>query len=84
MIYEYRGYDQDFVNEIGRLTTMSPQEKEAYYAAREEKEKAREQVRKREEAEQAARFVAKRLIRMGYPVTSITRGIITIDLNDGK
>jgi hypothetical protein len=82
MIYEYRGYDQDWVNEIGQLTWMSPEEKRAYYVAREEKEKAREGVRKREEREERARFVAKQLTRMGYPVTSITRGIITIDFND--
>ena len=82
MIYEYRGYDQDWVNEIGQLTWMSPEEKRAYYAAREEKEKARERVGKSDEREERARFVAKQLTRMGYPVTSITRGIITIDFND--
>ena len=73
-IFEYRGYDQNRINELARYTRMSVEEKQTYNNAN-----ARRQETEDREREIALAIV--RLTEMGLPVTSVERGVVTIDFN---
>ena len=73
-IFEYRGYDPEPINELARYTRMSVEEKQAYNNAN-----ARRQETENREREIA--LAIARLTEMGLPVTSVERGVVTIDFN---
>jgi hypothetical protein len=73
-IFEYRGYDQEHINELARYTRMSVEEKQAYNNAN-----ARQQEAENREREIA--LAIARLTQMGLPITSVECGVVTIDFN---
>jgi hypothetical protein len=73
-IFEYRGYDQERINELARYTRMSVEEKQAY-------NNANARRKEMEEREREVNLAIDRLLEMGLPITSVQRGVVTIDFN---
>jgi hypothetical protein len=75
-IFEYKGYDQERINELARYTRMSVEEKQSYNNANERRQETEDR-----ECETALAIAIARFMEMGLPVTSVQRVVVTIDFN---